>query len=192
VAELFILFLLNRFSRSFVKMITICCFLLIESASFAQTFKLVTDAVSSVGDIMQNSDSSTIIQCAGQSSVIGLSTSPNQMLGNGFIYSLGDPWAIGCEYLPGDINGDSLLLGSDVTYGVRYLKGLGLPPPDSCWNDSSKDWFFAVADINGDCYFRGSDITYLVNYFKSMSCCSCIKWCSWTPPQNNYSWMCPR
>ena len=87
-----------------------------------------------------------------------------------------------CDYVPGDINGDREVLGSDVTYGVRYLKGLGPQPFVSCWNDSTESWLFSAADVNGNCLFQGSDITYLVAYFKGYL--QEILWCPWTPPAN--------
>jgi hypothetical protein len=87
---------------------------------------------------------------------------------------------IPCAYKPGDINGDDVVIGGDVTYGVRYFKGIGSQPPDSCWNDSTQNWLYAAGDVNGNCEFRGSDITFLVAYFKSIQ--PALKWCRWTPP----------
>jgi subtilisin family serine protease len=71
-----------------------------------------------------------------------------------------------CVFIPGDINGDNQLLGSDIIYGVRYFKGIGDAPPDSCIDDSLQQWLYISGDVNGNCEFRGSDITYLVAYFK--------------------------
>ncbi len=73
-----------------------------------------------------------------------------------------------CDYMLGDINGDRSVIGGDVTYGVRYFKGIGDQPPDSCYHDSLGDnhWLYAGGDVNGSCDFRGSDITRLVSYFK--------------------------
>ncbi|OQX91270.1 MAG: hypothetical protein B6D58_08605 [candidate division Zixibacteria bacterium 4484_95] len=88
----------------------------------------------------------------------------------------------GCDYIPGDINGDGEIMGLDVTYGVRYFKGLGDPPPDSCWNDSSGAYLYAAGDVNGSCEFSGSDITYLVAFFKNYL--DELLWCPWTPPLN--------
>jgi hypothetical protein len=82
--------------------------------------------------------------------------------------------------VPGDINGDKGVIGSDVTYGVRYFKGLGTPPPDSCLNDSTHAWLYSAGDVNGNCEFRGSDITYLVAFFKGVN--TPPKWCPRTPP----------
>jgi hypothetical protein len=79
-----------------------------------------------------------------------------------------------CEYLIGDINGDNQRLGGDVTYGVRFFKGIGNPPPDSCYMDSTHAYMYVAGDCNGNCEFRGSDITRLVAFFKGtahLSCC---------------------
>jgi hypothetical protein len=76
-----------------------------------------------------------------------------------------------CSYVVGDINSDGNRLASDVTYGVRYLKGMGTPPPDSCPNDSIgtlSHYLYVAADVNADCLFRASDITRLVAYFKGL------------------------
>jgi hypothetical protein len=74
-----------------------------------------------------------------------------------------------CQYLIGDISGDGNRLGGDVTYGVRYFKGLGSPPPDSCFMDSTGAYIYVAGDCNGNCEFRGSDITRLVSYFKGLA-----------------------
>lgn len=79
-----------------------------------------------------------------------------------------------CEYLIGDISGDGQRLGGDVTYGVRFFKGIGTVPRDSCFMDSTGNWLYVAGDCNGNCEFRGSDITRLVAYFKGnaqLSCC---------------------
>jgi len=89
---------------------------------------------------------------------------------------------VGCDYVPGDINGDGSVMGNDATYGVRYFKGLGDPPPDSCWNDSTESWLYSAGDANGSCTFTGSDITFLVAYFKGYN--PEILWCPQTPPAN--------
>jgi hypothetical protein len=86
----------------------------------------------------------------------------------------------GCDYIPGDINGDGDVMGNDVTFGVRYFKGIGSPPPDSCWNDSTDSWLYSAGDANGNCCFTGSDITFLVAYFKGSN--PEILWCPQTPP----------
>lgn len=71
-----------------------------------------------------------------------------------------------CDYFLGDINGDGVRIGGDVTYGVRYFKGIGAPPPDSCYMDSTHTYLYVAGDVNGNCEFRGSDITRLVSFFK--------------------------
>jgi hypothetical protein len=79
-----------------------------------------------------------------------------------------------CDYLIGDISGDGSRLGGDVTYGVRYFKGTGSAPKDSCYMDSTHTYIYVAGDCNGNCEFRGSDITRLVAYFKGtahLSCC---------------------
>jgi beta-lactamase superfamily II metal-dependent hydrolase len=84
-----------------------------------------------------------------------------------------------CFYTIGDINGDSLVQGSDITYGVRYFKRLGTPPPDSCFIDSANAYLYVAGDINGNCEFRGSDITRLVAYFKGWAT---MRYCPLFPP----------
>lgn len=84
-----------------------------------------------------------------------------------------------CSYMLGDINGDRNVLGSDVTYGVRYFKSLGLQPPDSCFMDSTQAYIYVSGDVNGNCEFRGSDITRLVSYFKGATS---LAYCHFFPP----------
>jgi hypothetical protein len=94
-----------------------------------------------------------------------------------------------CEYIPGDINGNGEVRGSDVTYGVRYFKGEGSQPPDSCWNDSTSSWFYSGGDCNGDCEFLGADITYLKEFLKGNILC--VDWCPQTPPTEFPPHVCP-
>jgi len=79
------------------------------------------------------------------------------------------------HYMPGDINGDSLVQADDAIYGVRYLEGVGEPPPDSGWDAVTGTWLYVAGDVNGNCAFLGSDISYLVSYFQglndSLGCC---------------------
>jgi hypothetical protein len=86
-----------------------------------------------------------------------------------------------CNYIIGDINGDSTVGGSDVTFAVRYFKGLGIPPHDSCRNDSieGNHYLYVAGDVNGNCEFRGSDITRLVAYFKGLTS---LSYCRFFPP----------
>jgi hypothetical protein len=93
------------------------------------------------------------------------------------IYPTGDT---DCVYLMGDINGDSSVLGGDVTYGVRFFKGTGGVPPDSCYMDSTSNYIYVAGDVNGNCEFRGSDITRLVAYFKGISA---LSYCHFFPTQ---------
>jgi hypothetical protein len=86
---------------------------------------------------------------------------------------------IGCNYMAGDINGDRIVIGGDVTFGVRFFKGLGVQPPDSCFLDSLHAYLYAAGDVNGNCEFRGSDITRLVAYFKGSSA---LGYCHFLPP----------
>jgi hypothetical protein len=71
-----------------------------------------------------------------------------------------------CNYLLGDINGNSLINGIDVVYAVKYFKGGEQLPHYPCDCPPMEIPFFAVGDVNGDCAFNGPDITYMVNYFK--------------------------
>lgn len=89
---------------------------------------------------------------------------------------------VGCDYIPGDANGDGNVMGNDVTYSVRYFKGLGNPPPDSCWNPVRDEWLYSGGDANGNCAYTGSDVTYLVGYFKGYN--PEILYCPDTPPAN--------
>jgi hypothetical protein len=61
------------------------------------------------------------------------------------------------DFISGDTNGDRSVMPSDVTYLVRYLKGIGSAP-----------YPFRSADTNGDCVVLGSDVTYLVRYLKGI------------------------
>jgi hypothetical protein len=57
--------------------------------------------------------------------------------------------------IAGDMNGSGDITPADVTYLVRYFKGLGPAPLP-----------YLSGDTNGDCLLRGSDVTYLVAFFK--------------------------
>jgi hypothetical protein len=107
---------------------------------------------------------------AGQSYLIQVS---GHETGNGQI-NIGIEEGPACDYLIGDISGDGQRLGGDVTYGVRYFKGVGSTPKDSCLMDSTDAYLYVSGDCNGNCEFRGSDITRLVSYFKGtaqLNCC---------------------
>jgi hypothetical protein len=80
--------------------------------------------------------------------------------------------AAGCNYLLGDINGNGNVIGADVTYAVRYFKGLGTVPPDSCYDVrvvTPSHWLYVAGDVNASCTFAGSDVTRLVSFFKGIS-----------------------
>jgi hypothetical protein len=87
--------------------------------------------------------------------------------------------AFPCDFVPGDVNGDGRVIGSDVTYAVNYFRLIGPPPPDSCFNANSDSWLYSAADANGDCQFISSDVTYLVNYFYMGPAPT---YCPYTPP----------
>jgi hypothetical protein len=70
----------------------------------------------------------------------------------------------GCQYITGDINGNGVANGIDVTYGVTYFKG-GTEPPIAC-DCGVHGTIFAGGDANGNCVFNGIDITYYVAYLK--------------------------
>jgi len=72
-----------------------------------------------------------------------------------------------CNFTPGDINGNGIFNGIDVTYGVSYLKGQGDPPPIEC-DCPPHGILYAAADANGNCQFNGIDITYAVSFLKSI------------------------
>ncbi len=92
--------------------------------------------------------------------------------------TLGPLFSPGCDYVPGDANGDGNVMGNDVTYSVRYFKGLGNPPPDSCPYNGG--WLYSAGDANGNCSYAGSDVTFLVGFFKGIN--QTILWCPDTPP----------
>ena len=93
-----------------------------------------------------------------------------------FIAKFGPP---PCSYVSGDINGDDLRGGGDVTYGVRFFKLIGNRPPDSCYMDSTGAYLYVAGDVNGNCEFRASDITRLVAYFKLIAP---LQYCHFFPP----------
>jgi hypothetical protein len=84
-------------------------------------------------------------------------------------------------YVPGDVNGDEVVIGSDVTYAVNFFRGIGQPPPDSVWIESTESWLYAAADANGSCSFIGSDVTFLVGYFRGIH--TEVLYCPLAPPQ---------
>jgi subtilisin family serine protease len=93
---------------------------------------------------------------------IKTNTTPIDTLNPGFVGMLGtgriNAYAAlaGFAYLAGDANASGIVDAGDVTYLVRYLKGVG-PAPTAP---------FLRGDANGDCAVLGADIVYLVAYFK--------------------------
>ena len=93
-----------------------------------------------------------------------------------------DTWCAGgpgCDYVPGDINGNGSANGIDVTYGVSYLKGGGAPR-DSCNCPPLGYPFYAAMDVNGNCAANGIDITYFVAYLKGLQ--PQLRYCAGCPP----------
>jgi YHS domain-containing protein len=87
----------------------------------------------------------------------------------------------GCQYAPGDINGNGAVNGVDIVYGVNYLKGTGPHPPIDCSGICDEPSpFYAAGDVNGNCAFNGIDITYFVRYLKGQV--SILQYCSDCPP----------
>jgi hypothetical protein len=74
-----------------------------------------------------------------------------------------------CQYVVGDVNGNHIFNGIDVTYGVGYFKG-GPVPPYTCECSPGNTWFVG-GDVNASCNFNGIDITYMVSYFKGGALC---------------------
>jgi hypothetical protein len=125
---------------------------------------------------------------AGVNSVLGVSYVRDSLGGNPYtlfqhfspiFFHLNRPES--CDYIPGDFNNDGELVGGDVTYGVRFFKGLCDLPPFRCYNDSTDNMFFSPGDITGNCELQANDITRLVFYFKGTAT---ISYCPWTPPRS--------
>lgn len=74
----------------------------------------------------------------------------------------------GCQYIPGDINGNHSVNGVDIVYAIGYFKsGGGNRPPVDCGGicpESSP--FYAAGDVNGSCTFNAIDITYFARFLK--------------------------
>lgn len=131
----------------------------------------------------------TIVALApGVNSVLGLSYVRDSLGGNPYtlaehfspiFFHINRPET--CDYIPGDFNHDGELVGGDVTYGVRFFKGLCDLPSFRCYNDSTGNLFFAPGDITGNCELQANDITRLVSYFKGTAT---ISYCRWTPPRD--------
>jgi len=84
----------------------------------------------------------------------------------------------GCIYVKGDINGNGVANGIDVTYGVAYFKGGNIPPIrcDMCPQPAP---FYAAGDVNGNCAFNGIDVTFFVAYLKGGPA---LRFCETCPP----------
>jgi hypothetical protein len=72
-----------------------------------------------------------------------------------------------CSYILGDINGNGVVNGLDIVYGINYFKG-GNPPPYTC-QCGSLGLIYIAGDINASCSFNGIDITDMVNFFGGFS-----------------------
>jgi hypothetical protein len=86
-----------------------------------------------------------------------------------------------CDYMLGDINGSGSVIGSDVTFAVRYFKGVGAVPPDSCYDvrvTRPGGFLYVAGDVNASCSFAGSDVTRLVSFFKGAAV---LQNCSYFP-----------
>jgi hypothetical protein len=86
-----------------------------------------------------------------------------------------------CDYMLGDINGSGSVIGSDVTFAVRYFKGVGAVPPDSCYDVRvirPGGYLYVAGDVNASCTFTGSDVTRLVSFFKGAAV---LQNCSYFP-----------
>jgi len=86
----------------------------------------------------------------------------------------------GCDYVPGDINGNGSANGIDVTYGVTFLKG-GAAPRDSCDCAPLSFPFYGGMDVNGSCSANGIDITFFVAYLKQLQ--PALLYCEDCPPR---------
>jgi hypothetical protein len=153
--------------------------LMMTSGLLAQTYQIDWYVIGSGGG-HASSGAYQIDGTIGQP-IVGQASSANYQIDAGFwvgTTSGGGP----CDYLIGDISGDGSRLGGDVTYGVRYFKGTGTAPKDSCYMDSTHAYLYVAGDCNGNCEFRGSDITRLVSYFKGISTLSCCHFFPTTLP----------
>lgn len=82
------------------------------------------------------------------------------------------------RFVAGDINGNGVANGIDVSYGVTYFKGG--PPPPHIVDCASAPGLYAEADANGNCGVNGIDITYMVSYLKGVGpaprlCNTCLR-----------------
>jgi hypothetical protein len=68
-----------------------------------------------------------------------------------------------CDYVIGDVNGNGVSNGIDVSYAVGYFKG-GALPPIFCYCPPH-GYLYVAGDVNGSCTFNGLDITFMCNYY---------------------------
>jgi hypothetical protein len=148
--------------------------LLLAPFSLAQNYQVDWYVIASGGGVM-SSASYNANGTIGQP-IVGTSSSANYIIESGFWVGAG---AIGgCDYVVGDVNGSASYNGLDITYGVNFFKGGGLPmcPFGSCPVPPC-DEFYYCGDVNASCSYNGLDITYGVNYFKGgagpMPCPDC-------------------
>jgi hypothetical protein len=103
---------------------------------------------------------------------------------SGFEIKSNDMWfravGSGCQYIPGDINGNGTANGIDIVYAVNYLKGGSHPPTDCSGVCPEPSPFYAAGDVNGNCAFNGIDITFFVRYLKGQV--PSLLYCSDCPP----------
>jgi hypothetical protein len=156
------------------KVITTTLVMFLFALGFAQNYQIDRHVIASGGGHSQ-SNSYNVDATIGQP-IVGQTSSGNYIIEAGFWVGIGAP--SGCDYIPGDANGDGNVMGNDVTYSVRYFKGIGSPPPDSC--EYQGGWLYSGGDCNGNCAYTGSDVTFLVAYFKGIN--PSILWCPDTPP----------
>jgi hypothetical protein len=149
-------------------------------STLAQAQQMKKDVVASGGGHSESALSR--LDCTIGQVCIGISSSTSSRLKAGFWTGGASTVPTVCDYIQGDINSDGHRIGGDVTYGVRYFKGVGVVPPDSCYNaglTTSNHWLYVSGDINGDCLFKASDITRLVAYFKGNAE---LNYCHFFPP----------
>ena len=82
------------------------------------------------------------------------------------------PWfsrilKISGSFLPGDVNNNDHVNGTDMIYLLKYIRGRvpSLEPP------------IGRSDLNGDCLINLEDITFMVNYFKGFGPAPEPGWC---------------
>jgi hypothetical protein len=148
--------------------------------AFAQTYQIDWYVIGSGGGHSQSA-AYQLDGTIGQP-IVGTSSSSNYSIDAGFWVGATTPQG-GCQYVPGDINGNGSANGIDVTYGVSYFKGGNLPP-DNCGSPvgpcPQPSPFYAAGDVNGNCAFNGIDITFFVAYLKGLQ--PAILYCATCPP----------